>query len=117
VRAAGEVLLRTTRLLEEAGRHGQVAQLAVVGGARERNFGVVYAEGVGGAVLDQREYLDRLGARAPVRDEIGVAGRGDELAVRTCDSGRNPMTRLDNAAADRFDGGGHPRAGGHRGES
>ena len=90
VRPAREVGLRSGPPREHRGGQREVARLARVRGAGERERIGAEAEAVGRAVGDERQGLERLGGRAPEGHQVRIAGGASRLpraSTTTADTG------------------------------
>src|SRR5260221_1182561 len=103
VRSAQQVALRATDLLEQLARARHLPRLARVRRADERQVLRRELESLGGAVLDQRQRLERLRRGAPERDRLGIAGCGDERTVGVHDRDVHAVARLDDGASPQLD--------------
>ena len=94
IRAALEIILRRVSFGEEPAHRLELIGPVEVGGARNRELGVVEVR----SQVSERKCLDRLGGAAEQCQKFGVASRGDHLATRYRD-GVYPMARFDHVAA------------------
>ena len=103
VRPAHQVVLRTPDLLQDRFDRLYVGRLAGVRSATDGQLGVGEPEGVGRAVGDERQRLERFRRRAEEREEVGVACPGEQAALRVDEGRRDAMLRLDPTAARYLD--------------
>ena len=82
---------------------GPVTRLARVRRAGQGQLFIVEAEGVRGAVLDERNGLERLRRRPPPDDGARIAGARHERPRGVGHRRRHPMDRFDQPAADTLD--------------
>jgi len=85
---------RSPRTLPSGGALDHLDVAGFAGCARRRRWrfsASADAERRGGAVGDERQNLNELGARAPVRHQVRIAGPRDEVPVRVHGGHGNPM--------------------------
>ena len=103
MRAAFEIGLAPPRFGQHRRGRRDMARLAAVRGAGERQFGIAEAVAVGGAALDQRQGLQRLDGGARKDAPADVADRRPPLAAGIDHGDGAAMEALDQRAAGDFD--------------
>ena len=103
LRTAFEIGAAPPGLRQHRRRRLDVARLAVVGGAGERQFGIAEAVAVGGTALDERQSLQRLHRRAREYGLLDIADSGAAAAGRIDHDDGTAMPALDDRAAGDFD--------------
>ncbi len=101
--AAFEVAFAEPDRLQPGTHRLDMALLAIVRGAGERDVLVAQAEAFDGAALDEGHRLDRLVGRAWQDRRIDVAPRRDDRAVRLDDRGGTLVPALDQRPARDLD--------------
>jgi hypothetical protein len=76
--------------------------LAGMRSGHHRELGVGETEAIGSAAFHQRQQLKRLGARAEIRHQIGIARLRDQFPVCIHHSNHAAMFRLHSPAARHF---------------
>ena len=103
LRTAFEIGAAPPGLRQHRRRRLDVARLAVVRGAGERQFGIAEAVAVGGTALDERQGLQRLHGRAREYGLLDIADGSAAASGGVDHDNRAAVPALDHRAAGDFD--------------
>src|SRR6266542_1861807 len=81
MRSAGEIAGLETDVVEHPLYEGYMFGLAAVRSACNRELFISPAERVESSRLDERDYLEKLGARAPEGEAVGIPRPPDDLVA------------------------------------